>query len=180
MIRGIRTVRGLILAGAGLAAGLLLAAFWPNTPLHAVATDRSETFAIATGHLDEQVEAIYFLDGLTGDLRGMALSRQFGTFNAFFGPCNVAMDLGVDPSKNPKFLMTTGMADLRRTGGGASATWGRGIVYVAEITTGKVAAYGTPWSPTAFAANRPFKMPLKLLDVKPFRTPAAPVAATKP
>ncbi len=39
----------------GLAGGLALAAFWPSTPLHAVATDRSESFAMATGYLDDDV-----------------------------------------------------------------------------------------------------------------------------
>ena len=55
--------------GLGLAIGMLLAGLWPNTPLHAVATDRSESFLMATGGLDEGIEGVYVLDCLTGELR---------------------------------------------------------------------------------------------------------------
>ena len=68
--------------GFGLVAGLLLAWFWPNTPLRAVATDRCDTFAMATVPLDDTVEAVCFLDFLTGNLRGAALSKLTGQFNA--------------------------------------------------------------------------------------------------
>ena len=36
--------------------------------MHAVATDRHENFAIATGQLDEDMEAIIVMDSATGDL----------------------------------------------------------------------------------------------------------------
>ncbi len=48
--------------------GIVLGGFLPHIPLHAVATDRGETYIIATGLLDTDVEAVYFLDCLTGDL----------------------------------------------------------------------------------------------------------------
>ena len=58
--------------GIGLAIGMLFAlvfaGYWPNVPMHAVATDRTEGFAVATGYCDESVEAVYFLDFATGDL----------------------------------------------------------------------------------------------------------------
>ena len=62
--------RWLVAVGIGLVAGLVLSGFWPHTPLYAVATDRIETFAMATGPVDDEVEAVYFLDFLTGDLAG--------------------------------------------------------------------------------------------------------------
>ena len=55
--------------------GLVLSGLWPQTPLHATATDRSDTFAIATGAVDDDTEAVYFLDFLTGDLRAVVLGR---------------------------------------------------------------------------------------------------------
>ena len=101
--------------GVGLALGLVLSGLWPHTPLHAVSTDRGETYAIATGPVDNEVEAVYFLDFLTGDLGALVLGRQPRTWTGFFRT-NVSTDLGVDPQKNPKFLMVTGMANLRRAG----------------------------------------------------------------
>ncbi len=159
---------GLWLAG-GLILGLMLSGFWPHTPLHGVATDRYDNFAIATGPMDEEVEAIFFLDFLTGDLRAAALGNQSGKFTALYH-YNILNDLQVDPSKNPRFLMVTGYADLRR--GAARMRPSRAVVYVAELTSGKVAAYAVPWNPQAHAAGQVFKGSLVLLDVLQFRTAA--------
>jgi hypothetical protein len=172
MARRTRKGSGWIWLGLGVLAGMALAGFWPQTPLHAVATDRVDTFAIATAYLDEVHEAICFLDFLTGDLKAAALSKQKGKFNAFF-TYNVNVDLGVDPSKSPRFLMVTGLADLVRQGG-ARVSPSRSVIYVAEITTGKLAAYSIPWSPAAHAAGQPIKAQFVLLDVMRYRTGAAP------
>lgn len=153
----------------GLVLGVLISGFWPHTPLHAVATDRFDNFAIATGPMDEAVEAIFFLDFLTGDLRAAVIGDQTGTFTSFY-QYNILQDLEVDPSKNPRFLMVTGYADLRR--GSARMRPGRGVVYVAELTSGKVAAYAVPWNPQARAAGQVFKGSLIRLDVTQFRTAA--------
>jgi hypothetical protein len=152
----------------GLVGGLVLAGFWPQCPLHAVSTDRCQTYAMASGALDEDVEAVYLLDFLTGDLRGAALNRQTGKFTAFFAE-NVVDELGVDPSKHPSYLMVTGMANLRR--GGARLQPSMAVIYVAEVTTGRVAAYSVPWSPAAHAMGRPIQQPMMLLDVSAFRAP---------
>jgi len=154
--------RGLFWWGGGLLVGLALGGLWPNTPLHAVATDRHENFAIATGYCDEAIEAVWSLDFLSGDLRAVALSKQSGTFNAFFGR-NILADLGVDPTKNPKFLMTTGTADLRRSGG-ARLSPSRSILYVAEITTGTLAAYYIPWSSAGWVSGQQQTSQIMLLD----------------
>ncbi len=157
--------------GIGLVGGLILGGFWPESPYHAVATDRFETFAMATGPVDEDIEAVYFLDFLTGDLRAVVLSKQGNVFHAFF-TYNVINDLGVDPSKNPRYMMVTGVADLRR--GGARMQPSRAVVYVAEITSGRVAAYAIPWASSAHAANQQIgPMPLLRVAVTQFRTPAA-------
>jgi hypothetical protein len=165
--------RGPVWFAVGVAAGLVVACLWPSAPLHAVSTDRTDTFAIATGLCDENIEAIYFLDFLTGDVRAAALSKQTGKFNAFFAH-NVCGDFHVDPSKNPKFLMVTGVADLRRVGGARIAP-SRSIIYIAEITTGQVAAYSIPWSTANWMANVAMKGGFVLLDMARFRTAAAPV-----
>ncbi len=138
--------------GAALAVGLFLGGLWPNTPLHAVSTDRTETFAMATGPVDSEVEAVWFLDFLTGDLTALVLGRQAGTWTGRF-TWNVAADLGVDPQKNPKYMMVTGVTSIRRAGG-SRAQPSNAACYVAEITTGKVAAYAIPWTQSLYAAGQ--------------------------
>jgi hypothetical protein len=151
--------------------GVVAAGYWPNVPIHAVATDRSEGFAMATGYCDEQVEAVYFLDFLTGDLSATVVSKQNGHFNAFY-TYNVAGDLAVNAGRAPRYLMTTGNADLRRSGG-KQQSLSRSLVYVAELNSGKVAAYAIPWSSSAWNAGQTLRGPLTMLDVGRFRSTGA-------
>jgi len=159
--------RWLLGLGIGLLIGLTLSGFWPHTPMYAVATDRIETFGMATGRVEAEVEAVYFLDFLTGDLRVVVLGRQPGTWTGFY-QANVSADLGVDPQKNPKFLMVTGAANLRRSGGSRLQP-STSVCYVAEITSAKVAAYAVPWSPSLYAAGQSQNAPLVLVGATRFR-----------
>ncbi len=140
--------RWLLAVGMGFVGGMVLSGVWPQTPLYAVATDRVDTFGMATGPVDTQVEAVYFLDFLTGDLRAWVLGKQPSnrqpTWLGYF-EYNVAADLGIDPQKNAKYLMTTGMVNLRRAGG-SRLQWSASVCYVAEVTSGKVGAYAIPWN----------------------------------
>ena len=154
---------------AGIVAGAAIVAFWPQTPAKAVATDRYENFAMATGPLDNDVEALYFLDSLTGDLTAAVLSIQSGKFNSFY-QYNILNDLGVDASSNAQFLMVTGVADIRR--GRARLRPSAAVVYVAELTTGKVGAYAIPWSPERHNVGTPFFGSLVRMDVTQFRAAA--------
>src|SRR5437016_2703648 len=91
----------------GLVAGLVAGALLPHAPLHAVATDHVDNFAIATGLVDDELEAIFFLDFLTGSLKCAVLSTSTGRFtNAF--ETSVLDDLGVKANQNPKFMIVTG------------------------------------------------------------------------
>ena len=131
--------------GIGLVAGLVLSGFWPYTPLHAVSTDRADTYAMATGPVDTEVEAVYFLDFLTGDLGALVLGKQPGVWTGFFRT-NVSADLAVDPQKNPE--VPDGHRHGRPAAGRRLAQQpSSAVCYVAEITSGKVAAYAIPWSP---------------------------------
>jgi hypothetical protein len=168
----------LVWLGIGLVVGLILSGLWPQAPLHAVATDRADTFAIATGFVDEGVEAVFFLDFLTGQLNAVVLGRQGRGFTASYG-FNVSAHLGVDPAKNPKYLMVTGSADMRRAMGGTQLS--PSVVYVAEVTTGNVGAYAIPWTKAAYATGR--IMPPQLLvplAVTKFRAAAAPGGIATP
>lgn len=134
----------------GIPLGMMLLGVPLQAPLHAMATDRFDTFAVCTGAVDDNVEAIYFLDFLTGKLRAAVISSSpqgkgnaSGNFAAFFER-DVLTDMGVDPSKNPRFMMVTGMARIKAQAGG-SARPSSALVYVAEITSGLVIAYAIPW-----------------------------------
>jgi hypothetical protein len=175
MSRSIRC-RWLVAVAIGMVGGLALSGLWPHAPLYALATDRTDSYAIATGPLDVEVEAVYFLDFLTGDLKAIVLGQQPGTWSGFFH-ANVATDLQIDPQKSPKFMMVTGMIVLRRAGGSRLQP-SNAMCYVAEITTGKVAAYAIAWSPSMYKANQPQSGELKCVAITRFRQPTgeAPVA----
>jgi hypothetical protein len=156
----------------GLAAGLMWAGLWPNTPLHATATDRVDTFAMATGDVDEGIEAVYFLDFLSGDLSAAVIGRgatATGYMLTGIHTRNVIQDMNLDANKNPRFLMVTGKADLNRGGRGGMVQASRAVVYVAEVTTGKVAAYAIPWNAAAHNQGRLIRTPLVPVIAFPIR-----------
>lgn len=170
----------IVCLAAGLTAGLMTSGIWPDTPLHAVATDRTDNYAMATGYVDDGIEAIYFLDFLTGTLRGAVISNQSAIFQAHYER-NVAADVadiirlrnanmmtanaerrraGLPPlpevqlPQNPNYMIVTGNADIRR-GAMARTRPGHALIYVAETNTGIVLAYAVPWDQGAHASNVP-------------------------
>lgn len=154
----------------GLFVGALLTAAWigvgQGTVVQATATHGESNFAIATGLADGGVEAFYFLDFITGDLRAAVISRRTAEFTAFFER-NIQADFG-SPSKNPKYLMVTGIADLPR--GRASTQIGASLVYVSEASSGQVCAYALPFNSSLNAAGKPQRGTLDLIASGPFRT----------
>ena len=150
----------------GLVAGLNLAGVWPSVPLHASATQGLDKFAIATGLVDSEVEALYFLDFLTGDLRAAVIDQKTGKFNAFFTR-NIAADFGA-VGKGARYLVVTGSANMPR--GRNNFQYAKSIVYVAEANTGQVAAYTIPWNSSFQASGKPQQGEFQPLDVAQFRT----------
>ena len=173
---------------AGLAAGLLMASFLPHAPLHAVATERLDNFTIATGAVDEDVEAIYFLDVLTGTLKVAVVSNQKPGFQAK-GEVNLNADLqkavmalnvrmpsggtaarpAIQVPTAPNYAMVTGYADLRR-GSSGRARPSLALVYVAETSTGIVMAYVLHWQQHLHAGDQPYVAPLSLWAFDQFTT----------
>jgi hypothetical protein len=138
-------------------------------PVYAVATHGQENTAICTAPIDESIEAIVTLDALTGDLKASVLSLQTGKFNALI-EYNVVRDL-VDPeTKNAKFLLVSGLAELRR--GGPFKQPSRSVIYVAEMVSGRVAAYAIPWTPGRAATGAMQRDTFFPLDRWQFRTTA--------
>jgi hypothetical protein len=149
----------------GLVVGLNLKGLWPTVPLHATSTHGLDKFAIATGLVDNGVEALYFLDYLTGDLRAAVINPKTGQFNSFFTR-NIAADFG-GAGRSTGYLMVTGFADIPRQAN--SFQFAQSIVYVADVTTGSVAAYTIPWNSTKQAANVTQYDQFRPLDVRQFR-----------
>src|SRR5690554_4145990 len=78
----------------------ILSRWIQEKPLRASTAAVGESFAMATGAIDQDVEGLYLLDFLTGDLQCVVLNFRTARFNAVFRT-NVLNDLGIDPSKKP-------------------------------------------------------------------------------
>jgi hypothetical protein len=152
---------------AGIVIGFILGGLLPDSPLHATATDRADNFALATGTIEEGIEAIFTLDFLTGDLNAYVLNPTTRNFSSMYHR-NLLADFKIE-GKAPKFLMVTGMADLR---GGGQSQFSESVVYVAELSSGLLGVYAVPFNPGSINRVNPQKQPLIPLTMLPFRTTA--------
>ncbi len=162
-IRGHRTLDDS--SGVELPLNQLLAA----RELHAATAVTGDTFAMATGLIDDGVEGLYLLDFVTGDLQCYVLNWRTSRFAAVFR-ANVVQALGIDPAKSPKYLLTTGLVNFPR--GATAGRPGNSVAYVMDTTTGNFAAYGLSWRRELAATGRPQANALILLDVGTARTAA--------
>lgn len=114
--------------------------------LRAMASHGGETFAIATGPVDDTVEGLFTLDYLTGDLQCFVFNprtyQQGGIFRT-----NIAKDLAPEKGKKPSYLLVTGAIS-------GSATYSNFkpaacVCYVVDANTGECAAYTFPWAKAA-------------------------------
>ena len=134
----------------GLAAGMWIAPRGasfelPPQLVEATASAAHDNFVIATGFVEDDIEGLFFLDFLTGDLKATVLNRRGVGFNAYY-QYNIANDFS-GAAKNPKYLMVTGVArDIQAGGAGRMA---RTVLYVVEATSGQVVVYGIPYNRTA-------------------------------
>lgn len=120
----------------GLVMGLGISFYWPHEPLKANATSL-EKFSLCTAPTQiNQSDAVFVLDSVTGRLIGAVHNMQTGTFNQVWTR-SVAADFGV--VENAQYLMTSGFLRVQGSQNGTPATSG---IYVAELTSGKVALYG--------------------------------------
>ncbi len=182
----------LVWLGMGLLAGLLIGSLLPNTPLHASATDRSENIVMATGFIDDTIEAVFFLDSLTGVLRAAVPSQLRMQDYQSMWQANVGADMltaiqmvntaaakmsggkggaarpAIQPPQTPRFVMTTGLMDIRQ--GSARMRPSRCVVHVAEANTGIVMTYVLPWSVQMHTSNQPLRMPMTLWAAQQFST----------
>jgi hypothetical protein len=144
--------------------GIAIRGIGPGIPISATATEGLDKFAIATGQVDPGMEALYFLDYLTGDLRAAVINPKTGKFTAFFTH-NIAADFVA--VKNPRYLMVTGLTQMPR--GRAGFQFADSTIYIAEANSGQVAAYSIPWNSSMQAAGKPQQgtfVPLDRLEMR--------------
>jgi hypothetical protein len=163
----VRKSRRATLLCGGVVLGIALSQLLPLAPLHAVATDRQDTLAIATGEVEPGIEAVFMLDFLSGDLRAGILNPETHTFTATYFR-NIVSDLKVEIGKSPRYLLVTGGVYLRTKSNWRLAPL---AVYVVELTSGKMAAYSFAYNSSFL--SRPSMLPpmeLLLMDSVPIRT----------
>lgn len=150
----------------GIVVGLSISYLWPHEPAYATATDRNENFAIVTAESGlGGADAVFVLDFLTGRLVGAALSSQSGQFTQFY-LYNVAGDFQVDPDSKPYYAIVSGRADLPRRG---QANPAASVLYIAELTSGRVNAYGFPYQIANRRGQAAAPVPLVPVDSFKFR-----------
>lgn len=156
-------VLGLVL---GSIVGLNVAGIWPQIPVHATATHGQDGFAIATGPLSNDIEAVYVLDYLTGDLKAAVLNLQTAKFLTAY-QYNVSKDLGGPNGKSP--ALCDGHGRGRSAPRRPRATWpvGRLRGRVQQRQTG---AYALPWTTGRENVLSEFAAPIQPLAIMKFRT----------
>lgn len=132
-------------AVVAFAAGRLLpgpAGVRPAT-VRAITSQVDGAFAVCTVPLDPTVEGFFMLDFETGDLSGGVINPTTSQFATSYKH-NVLKDLGFKAGqvKNPKFLLVSGIAELRRGG----LPFAQSVLYVTDSSTGTTVAYGIPWN----------------------------------
>lgn len=129
----------------GLVAGMCAAYFWPHEPAFAFATDRGQKFALLTGPAGPpEMEGVFLLDFLTGNLQGHILNTRVGQFTRSYAR-NIGADFELDAKTDPQWAIVSGSGQLAAARG---TQWGACLIYVAELTSGKVIAYAYPYSET--------------------------------
>ena len=138
-MRRVLTVQNAVWVLLGLVFGLGTAMFMQGQPSYATATDHTDDFAIATGPLTPELEAVYLLDFKSGRLMGTVLNRQKGVFQHGYERM-LTNDFGLSARQKPKFMMVTGMIQVA-----TAQVPINHVLYVAEVNSGKMVAYFMPY-----------------------------------
>ena len=181
-----RRFRSWLLVGAGLLIGLAIggamtagtligmksrpaATALDELRIKAMASHGAETFAIATGPIDEEVEGLFCLDYLTGDLQCFVLNPRTGKLGGWF-KTNVAKDLPVEKGKKPSYLLVTGAMDWSNANIGGNTRPANALCWVADANTGVFAAYTLPWTKALAVSVVPQAQPMTLVYAGKART----------
>ncbi len=144
----------MLLAGALTATGIVIGSNMNKEPsvdpmnlpfvLKADSSARGKGVSMATGRIDENVEGLFVLDHLTGDLQCWVLnSRNIGAAAIF--KANVALNMGNEKAGDGDYVMVTG-GFFFDGGNAGNVRPGQCICYVADGNSGKVIGYGLTYN----------------------------------
>lgn len=118
--------------------------------LNASSAAGGKSMAMATGPVDDSLEAIFVLDFLTGELYCWVLGPS-GGWMAQYRTNVVAEFGGTDKERAPEYVMTTGFVQLRGRSGNDPANT---VCYVGDANSGKVCAFSFEWDRTSARSGR--------------------------
>jgi hypothetical protein len=120
----------------------------PPIELKAGTAARTKSMSLATGLVDNNAEALFVLDHVSGNLQCWLLNSRTGAVGAIY-TANVASDLmTAGKTGEPDYVMTTG--DFYFTGNTTgNLAPGKSVCYVADATSGNVVGYGIVYNKQA-------------------------------
>ena len=133
------------------------------------ATSMGKSISVATGWIDDEVEGLYVLDHLTGNLQCWVMNSRSGEVGGVFRG-NVNLALGLEGKADPDYVIATGRFDFKNFRQG-NLKYANCICYVGESSTGKILAYSFTFDPTTGALGQPQMGDLILIATIPFRDP---------
>ncbi|MEE2707312.1 MAG: hypothetical protein VX988_09685 [Planctomycetota bacterium] len=146
---------------------VLILSFGASSAPSAAAAGVSEAsgYTTATGPIDRDLEGFFFFDSLTGELKAVALNPRTKQFVAVFSrKINEDFSPKGEARSGQRFLMATGVANLSPEPG-VTWRWAASAIYVTELNSGVVAAYGIKLPQNL--RNVPARQPI-VGDITPF------------
>lgn len=122
--------------------------------LNADTATRGKNMSLATGQISGDVEGLFVLDHLSGNLSCIVLSPRNGQAGGSLFVTNVNRDLGSGKAGQNDYLMTTGYINAGRGGRVGQNRPANCVVYVADGNTGQVAAYSLQYNQTLIDSGR--------------------------
>lgn len=152
----------------GICIGAAAMWFRPQPSLQAGTASSSDKFSLVTVPVEgiADTEAVFVLDHLTGIVRGGRLNNATASFSIQYLH-SVADDFELRAGqRNPEYCIVSGSAQLNAQGNQPA----RGVLYIAEKSSGQLNAYGFAMPPQGVTGRRnPTVEPLVRLDGLLFR-----------
>lgn len=142
-----------LVAGLAVGVGGMLVFSSPKDLQAAPATDRNTKFAITSCPADQLglQEAVFVLDFLNGTLHGGIMNNQNGQYTHRYAR-QIAADFGINAEAvEPEFAIVGTRGDLRGN------NMSKGLIHIAEKTSGKVICYSFVF-PNNANPNRPMAL----------------------
>lgn len=111
----------------------------PPIVLNADSAARGKQISLATGVIDDEVEGLFVLDHLSGNLQCWVMNRRSGDIGAVFTG-SASAELGGQKGGAADYVMTTGRIEFVKGSGQAKPAGC--ICYVADGNSGKVVGFG--------------------------------------